>query len=214
MALKINTDYRYPYTIKEILEEEQTELWEKAQNVVNRLSEFQRKIVQLLPDSRKVLPTNSKELKDRNGQLALVDHIRLCTLYDFSQRVVNRIVNECIVLANCSKRDVLEEKDAQAALQSTLDSLCSYPLNDILTDTITGLLRFDRIKDIVKYNQNSVVFIKVYENYDYSDVIGIIENHGLNEELRVAAYENNDPKESSIKDLSEVLDDDTMLRVY
>jgi hypothetical protein len=69
MTLRINKDTKVSYTLKDIMENEHSELWNKALACVKVLSEVQKHIVDLLPDCRKQLPTHFADLHDIVGTI-------------------------------------------------------------------------------------------------------------------------------------------------
>ena len=87
MAHRINKNIQimHSYTFKEMMEVEQPELWNKALVCVKVLSEVQKHIVDLLPDCRKQLPAHFADLQDDKAQSVLMNHIRLRSLYAFSE---------------------------------------------------------------------------------------------------------------------------------
>lgn len=197
-----------PHTFKEIMEEEQQDLWLQATESVKKLIEMQKRVVELLPEYRKQLPSSFKELEDSNAQSALKTHIRLRSLYALSEKIWEKIEKECKTLANCSVNGSSEERDAQEVLQSTLTAVEEFPFDSIIDDSVTGLLLFnDELKD--KFKER---LLGVYEDWSFCDIIGTINNYGIMyEQLWKAVINSQDPDSSNLKDL---LDDDTMVRIY
>ena len=209
MALKIDRNIKLaPHTLREIMEVEQRDLWLQATESVKKLTEVQKRVVELLPEYRKQLPSNFEGLDDSNAQSALKNHIRLRSLYALTEMIWEKIEEECKVLANCSGHNDSEERDAQEVLQATLTAVEEFPFDSIIDDNVTGLLRFnDELK--IKFKER---LLGVYKNWSFDDIIGTINNHGMKyEQLWKAAIDSHDPESSNLKDL---LDDDTMVRVY
>ena len=208
MALRINKDLKVSYTLKEIMENEQSELWNQAVTCVKVLSEVQKHIVDLLPDCRKQLPAHFADLQDEKAQSVLMNHIRFRSLYAFSECIFKMIEKECKDLAECSGCSDSEEADAAAVLQTTLTIVSEIPFDSLINDTVTGLLRINEIKDRL---HGGLDFID-YSNLWFRDIIGTIDNHGLiDESLWVSVVESQDPICSNLKGL---LDDDKMVRIY
>lgn len=208
MKFRINKDTKVSYTLKEIMENEQSELWNKALVCVKVLSEVQKHIVDILPDCRKQLPTHFADLQDEKAQSVLMNHIRLRSLYAFSDYIFKMIEKQCKDLAECSGHADSEEADAAAVLQTTLTIVSEIPFDSLINDTVTGLLRINEIKDRL---HGGLDFI-VYSNLWFRDIIGTIDNHGLTDEsLWLSVVESQDPVCSNIKEL---LDDDKMVRIY
>ena len=190
------------------MEVDQQDLWLQATESVKKLTEVQKRVVELLPEYRKQLPSNFEGLDDSNAQSALKNHIRLRSLYTLTEMIWEKIEEECKTLANCSGHDVEEERDAQEVLQATLKAIEEFPFDSIIDDNVTGLLRFnDELK--AKFNER---LLGVYTNWGFDDIIGTINNHGIkHEQLWKSVVDSQDPDSSNLKDL---LDDDTMVRVY
>lgn len=208
MALRINKDLKVSYTPKDNMENEHSELWNKALACVKVLSEVQKHIVDLLPDCRKQLPTHFADLQDEKAQSVLMNHIRFRSLYAFSECIFKMIEKECKDLAECSGCSDSEEADAAAVLQTTLTKVSEIPFDSLMNDTVTGLLMINEIKDRLHEGLDFIV----YSNWSFRDIVGTIDNHGLiYESLWVSVVESQDPICSNLKGL---LDDDKMVRIY
>jgi len=208
MTLRINKDIKVSYTLKDIMENEHSELWNKALACVKVLSEVQKHIVDLLPDCRKQLPTHFADLQDEKAQSVLMKHIRFCSLYAFSECIFKMIEKECKDLAECSSCSGSEEADAAAVLQTTLTKVSEIPFDSLMNDIVTGLLMINEIKDRLHEGLDFIV----YSNWSFRDIVGTIDNHGLiDESLWVSVVESQDPICSNLKEL---LDDDKMVRIY
>jgi hypothetical protein len=209
MGLKIDRNIKLaPHTLREIMEVEQRDLWLQAKESVKKLTEVQKRVVELLPEYRKQLPSSFKGLEDSNAQSALKNHIRLRSLYALSEMIWEKIEEECKALANCPGHNDSEERDAQEVLQTTLTAVEEFPFDSIIDDNVTGLLRFnDELK--IKFKER---LLGVYKNWSFDDIIGAINNYGIRyEQLWKSAIDSQDPENSNLKDL---LDDDTMVRIY
>ena len=190
------------------MEVEQRDLWLQAKESVKKLTEVQKRVVELLPEYRKQLPSSFKGLEDSNAQSALKSHIRLRSLYALTKMIWEKIEEECKALANCSGHDVSEERDAQEVLQATLTAVEEFPFDSIIDDNVTGLHRINELKDKFKERLD----FGVYMNWSFRDIIGAINNYGIRyEQLWKSAIDSQDPENSNLKDL---LDDDTMVRIY
>lgn len=211
MALKITKDSKIvnpPHTLKEIMEAELHDIWIRATESVTRLTEVQKRVVELLPECRTQLPTSFKRLEETNAQSALKNHIRLRSLYALPEKVWELIENGCEALAKCSGQDVSDERDAQEVLQATLKTVEEFPFDFIIDDNVTGLYRINELKDKFKEGLDFGVYI----NWSFRDIIGTINNYGIKyEQLWKSAIDSQDPDSSNLKNL---LDDDTMVRIY
>lgn len=209
MMLRIGKNTKpAPYTSREIMEDEQQELWFQATESVKKLTEVQKRVVELLQECRKQLPTSFDGLEDSIAQSALENHIRLRSLFALSEKIWEKLEKECKALANCSGHGYPVESDAQEALQATLTAVEEFPFDSIIDDDVKGLYKIDELKD--KFEKN--FDFGVYKNWSFRDIIGTIENNGIKyEELWKSVVDSQDPEGFNLKDL---LDDDTMERIY
>lgn len=209
MGLKIDKNIKLAYTLRQKMELDQEDLWLQATESVKKLTEVQKRVVELLPEYRKQLPSSFKGLEDSNAQSALKNYIRLRSLYALTEKIWEKIEEECKALAECSGQDVSEERDAQELLQATLTAVEEFPFDSIIDDNVTGL---HRINDELKAKFKERLDFGVYMNWSFRDIIGTINNYGIKyEQLWKTVVDSQDPESSNLKDL---LDDDTMVRVY
>ena len=210
MGLKIDKNIKLAYTLRQKMELDQEDLWLQATESVKLLKEVQKRVVKLLPEYRKQLPSSFKGLEDSNAQSALKNYIRLRSLYALTEKIWEKIEEECKALAECSGQDVSEERDAQELLQATLTAVEEFPFDSIIDDNVTGL---HRINDELKAKFKERLDFGVYNSTCmFSDIIGSINSFGLQVEwIWKSALDSQDPNSSNLKDL---LDDDTMVRVY
>ena len=80
------------YTHAEILECDYPELWDKAQELVVRLTTLQKKIIPILPKLHQQLPTNIQQLQTLRVWLTLLSQQQLLL------RVLMRTTNLRIIL--------------------------------------------------------------------------------------------------------------------
>ena len=192
------------------MELDQEDLWLQATESEKKLTEVQKRVVELLPEYRKQLPSSFKGLEDSNAQSALKNHIRLRSLYALTEKIWEKIEEECKALAECPGHNDSEERDAQEVLQTTLTAVEEFPFDSIIDDNATGL---HRINDELKAKFKERLDFGVYNSTCmFSDIIGSINSFGLQVEwIWKSALDSQDPNSSNLKDL---LDDDTMVRVY
>lgn len=201
---------QHPRTPREIMETEQEDLWSQATECVKKLSEIQTRIVELLPEYRKQLPSSFKEMEDSHAQYALANHIRLRSLYSLSETLCHLIEKRCEDLAKHSDHYDSEERETEEALQATIDASTEFPFDSIIDDKDSGLLRINDFRKNVF--EERLDFGVYYPNCRFSDIIGVIIGRGLLDEwLWKSVDESQDPESSNIKEL---LDDDKMVRVY
>lgn len=202
-----NNDNRiiHSYTAKEIMEDDYPELWNRATEITNKLVEVQNKLVKMLPVCKENLPKSFEDLAEQKAQLNLSDYIRLRLLYDFTGKLWEFINNQCHELAKKHSEHGEGEKDSEIALCHTLDVAISFPFEEIANDRVTGLLRFNE-----RFIQGMLVI--AYGNWEFHDIIGTINNFGLqHERLWRDAVADTIPTCSNI---GKLLSDNEMLRVY
>ena len=90
MGLKINSKtkiIKYPYTRREMMQEYQSDLWNRAEAVASNLLDLQKKVVNMLSEAKRLLPGNHEELKGAEAQTNFVNYIRLRSLYAFAEKI-------------------------------------------------------------------------------------------------------------------------------
>ena len=197
------------YTHAEILECDYHELWNKAQELVVRLTTLQEKIIPTLPKLHQQLPTNIQQLQTPEAQINLQSYILARSLYSFAERVFKLLDEQCTELAKAlNDYDRYAEEDALAKVERTLEILANAPLEDIASDSLTYLLRLNRVTYELKYRLD----FPVVSNRTFHDIMGAVANSGLcHEDLLQDAINCALPTCVSV---GKLLDDDTMQRVY
>ena len=202
------TTARPVYTHAEILECDYPELWDKAQELVVRLTTLQESIIPILPKLHQQLPTNIQQLQTPEAQINLQTYILARSLYSFAERVFKLLDEQCTELAKAlNTHDRYAEDDALAEVKRTLEILANAPLEEIVSDSVTGLLRLSSVIDRFKYTLGVSV-----GKWEFHDIMGIIAHYGLcREDLLQDTINCALPNCVSV---GKLLDDDTMQRVY
>ena len=201
------------YTHAEILEDYYDELWDKAQELVVRLTALQEKIIPILPKLHQQLPTNIQELQTPEAQINLQTYILARSLYAFGKRVFKLLDEQCTELAKAlNEKDSDAEKDALAKLERTFEILANAPLEDMSSDSVTGLLRLSSVTYKFERRMDFPVFHMEKADWTFHDIMGVIAHYGLcYEDLLQDAINCALPTCVSV---GKLLDDDTMQRVY
>ena len=196
------------YTHAEILEYDYPELWDKAQELVVRLTALQEKIIPTLSKLHQLLPTKIQQLQTSEAQINLQTYILARSLYSFAERVFKLLDEQCTELAKAlNTHDRYAEDDALAEVKRTLEILANAPLEEIASDSVTGLLRLSSVIDRFKYTLGVSV-----GKWEFHDIMGIIAHYGLcREDLLQDTINCALPNCVSV---GKLLDDDTMQRVY
>ena len=196
------------YTHAEILEYDYPELWDKAQELVVRLTALQEKIIPTLSKLHQLLPTNIQQLQTPEAQINLQTYILARSLYSFAGKVFKLLDEQCTELAKAlNTHDRYAEDDALAEVKRTLEILANAPLEEIASDSVTGLLRLSSVIDRFKYTLGVSV-----GKWEFHDIMGIIAHYGLcREDLLQDTINCALPNCVSV---GKLLDDDTMQRVY
>ena len=201
------------YTHAEILECDYPELWDKAQELVVRLTILQEKIIPTLPKLHQQLPTNIQQLQTPVAQINLQSYILARSLYAFAERVFTLLDEQCTELAKAlNTHDRYAEDDALAKLERTLEILANAPLEDIASNPQTGLQRLSDVTYEFEHRMYFPVFHMEKAGWTFHDIMGTIANLGLcREDLLQDAINCALPTCVSV---GKLLDDDTMQRVY
>ena len=208
MALRIRKG-TLPYTLAEIIDCDYPAQWSKAQALSNRLAALQERINSTSSIVHQQLPADIKQLQKVDAQISLQNYILARSLYSFAEKVFMLLNEQCTELAkalNDNDRDA--EEDAIAKLERTLEILANAPLEDIASDSLTGLLRLNRVTYEFEYR----LYFPVVGNWSFHDIMGTVANSGLcHEDILRAAINDTPPTHTSV---GKLLDDDVMQRVY
>ena len=196
------------YTHAEILECDYPELWDKAQELVVRLTTLQENIIPTLPKLHQQLPTNIQKLQTPEAQMNLQTYILARSLYSFAERVFKLLDEQCTELAKAlNTHDRYAEDDALAEVKRTLEILANATLEEIVSDSVAGLLRLSSVIDRFKYTLGVSV-----GKWEFHDIMGVIAHYGLcREDLLQDTINCALPTCVSV---GKLLDEDTMQRVY
>ena len=204
---------RHVYTHAEILECDYPELWDKAQELVVRLTALQEHIIPTLPKLHQQLPTNIQGLQTPEAQMNLQTYILARSLYAFAEKVFTLLDKQCTELAKAlNDKDNYTEENALAKVERTLEILCNASLEDIAFNPQTGLQRLSRVTQEFEHRLDFSVFHMKKADWTFHDIMGTIANSGLcREDLLQDAINCTLPTCVSV---GKLLDDDTMQRVY
>ena len=210
--LQINSKtkiYKEPYTRKEILQESYTSLWNRAEAVASDFLDLQKKVVEMLPEAKRLLPKNHEELKEEEAQANFVNYIRLRSLYAFAERIWKVIEEQCRKLAEAenSARELIE--DSKGALDKTLGVAETIPFEKLIDQKAFGL---DEMNKLLLRFENDPYDFQVFQNWSFRDIMGTITNCGLMYEgLLSSALSGDFPSGPSI---GQLLADDKPIRFY
>lgn len=210
--LQINSKtkiYKEPYTRKEILQESYTSLWNRAEAVASDFLDLQKKVVEILPEAKRLLPKNHEELKEEEAQANFVNYIRLRSLYAFAERIWKVIEEQCRKLAEAenSARELIE--DSKGALDKTLGVAETIPFEKLIDQKAFGL---DEMNKLLLRFENDPYDFQVFQNWSFRDIMGTITNCGLMYEgLLSSALSGDFPSGPSI---GQLLADDKPIRFY
>ena len=201
------------YTHAEILECDYPELWDKAQELVVRLTTLQENIIPTLPKLHQLLPTKIQQLQTSEAQINLQTYILARSLYAFGEKVFTLLDKQCTELAKAlNTSDRYAEDDALAEVKRTLEILANAPFEDIASNPQTGLQRLSSVTCEFEHRLDFSVFHMEKADWTFHDIMGTIANLGL-------CYE--DLLQDTINcalptcvSVGKLLDDDTMQRVY
>lgn len=206
------------YTLKGLLEEYHGELLERAENTRGTLVQLQEKLIGILPDSKKLLPANLEQLTAVDAQINLQAYITQYALFTFADKAFQQIEGLCRELAEaCNKNDKDIEDVKAEHIKVLLEAIDNIPYDELINDKVTGLLRLKSITDLLR--QNNVTNFKDWSVlrvdkgcWTFLEIMGTIKDSGwLDNDLLQSAINSPTPDSTTI---GELLDDDTMVRIY
>ena len=208
-----------PHTMREFLECHYPELLETAESGCAVLTELQNALVELLPLSKKMLPSNIGQLADIEAQENFMAFIYHHSLFAFADKAYTMLNTQCTALAEALNSGLEnEEKDAADKLQKALDALSNIPFENLLDHAVTGLHRVEIFKDYLQERLDFNV-IPVFDatgklrgHWSFRDITGTIVKNGLSH--RGLLTDCIDAPLPCCHTIGKVVDDETMLRIY
>lgn len=204
--LIINKDYNPPYTKSELFEEQFPELLNKSFEIVLRLKDIQQKIVEMLPQLKRQLPSN-EELQSTEGKLNLLTYILVRSLYGFANNIWITIDKQCDDLAVKISKNELNGHSDTVDLEKLVKDVEYFPLEEFLNGHVSGLLRFSNIF----YCSQCIRDFDAIMGWTFRDIMGYISVYGITQQLLDIAIGDSIPTASSI---GKLFDDDRTMRVY
>jgi hypothetical protein len=207
------------YTLREILECDYQELLETAESGCAILTKLQNALVELLPLSKKMLPSNIGQLADIEAQENFMAFIYHHSLFAFADKAYIMLNTQCTALAEALNSGLEnEEKDAADKLQKALDALSNIPFENLLEHAATGLHRLEIFKDYLQERLDFNV-IPVFDatgklrgHWSFRDITGTIVKNGLSH--RGLLTDCIGVPLPCCHTIGKVVDDETMLRIY
>lgn len=211
--LKITKNYRPSYTLREIFEDENPELWNKVQALSKRLADLQEMVIPVLPLRQQQLPKDAGMLNEVDAQIALQSYILARSLYAFADESNKLLDSQCTSYAKAlNAHDTYDEEDALADLKKTIDVLDAAPLESLLDDRVSGLHRLSAVTYKFKSRMDFGVFNAKKSPWSFHDIMGTIISQGLSDANMLHNAINDIPPTSVY--VTKLLDDDVMRRVY
>jgi hypothetical protein len=207
------------YTLREILECNYPELLETAESGCAILTKLQNALIELLPLSQRLLPSNSSLLANVEAQANLTTFIFHYSLFAFADKAYTMLKEQCTALAEALNSNNYEEEEKLADnLKKTLNALSRIPFDNLLDHGAAGLHRLDTFKDYLQENLDFLVIPvlkangSLRSNWSFRDITGTIMRHGLSyEPLLTNCIDAPLPKNTTI---SELVDNEKMVRIY
>ena len=208
-----------PHTMREFLEYDYPELLEAAESGCAVLTELQNAVIELLPLSKKLLPSDIAQLDCVEAQANLMVYIYHYSLFSFADKAYTMLKEQCSALAEAlnSNNDEKEEETVEI-LKKTLEALGYVPFDTLLNHSAAGLLRLDIFKEYLGERLDFPV-IPVYDEngkhigtWTFRDITGTMVRNGLSYEQLLTDCINAPLPDSTT--IGKVVDDETLLRIY
>ena len=211
--------FSLPHTMREFLECNYPELLERAENRCTILTDLQNTLIELLPLSKKLLPSDIARLDCVEAQANLMTYIYYYSLFAFADKAYTILNAQCTALAKAlDANDAEDEEKGVENLEKTLEALGYVPFDTLLDHSAAGLLRLDIFKEHLQHRLDFPV-IPVYDEngkhigtWTFRDITGTIVQNGLSyEQLLTDCINAPLPNSTTI---GKVVDDETLLRIY
>ena len=215
MRLKLHQ----PHTMREFLEYDYPELLKAAESGCTLLTELQSALIDLLPLSKKLLPSNIEQLAGAEAQANFMTYIYYYSLFSFADKAYTILNKQCTALAKAlDANDAEDEKKGVENLKKTLDALRYVPFDTLLNHSAVGLLRLNIFKEylckrldfpvITRYDENG----KRIGSWSFRDITGTMVINGLSHKQLLTNCINAPLPDSTT--IGKVVDDETLLRIY
>lgn len=211
--------FSLPHTMREFLECNYPELLERAESRCTILTELQSALIDLLPSSQKLLPSDIVRLDCVEAQANLMTYIYHYSLFAFADKAYTILNAQCTALAKAlDANDSEDEEKGVENLEKTLDALGYVPFDTLLNHSVAGLLRLDIFKEHLQHRLDFPV-IPVYDEngkhigtWTFRDITGTLVKNGLSYEQLLTDSINAPLPDSTT--IGKVVDDETLLRIY
>ena len=208
-----------PRTMRDFLELYYANLLKAAESGCTLLTELQSALIDLLPRSKKLLPSNIDQLAGAEAQANFMTYIYYYSLFSFADKAYTILNEQCTALAKAlDANDAEDKKKGVENLEKTLKALRYVPFDTLLNDSAVGLLRLDIFKEYLGERLDFPV-IPVYDengkrigSWSFRDITGTMVNNGLSHKQLLTNCINA-PLPDSIT-IGKVVDDVTLLRIY
>lgn len=187
---------------KDILKGDYPELWSKADTLAHKLVNLQEKVIGLLPEAKRLLPSRVGALKKKEAQGFFLNYIRLRALYAFAEELWKAIKEQSRKLAETTRHQYhFDMEDAEEALGKTLNIAATIPFDELttkpeneLTDLYNFLLLFQGVPND----------FQVFRELSFRDIVGS-SNYLTNGTFLKSAIDDQYPTSSNI---GKLLDDE------
>ena len=208
-----------PRTMRDFLELYYANLLKAAESGCTLLTELQSALIDLLPRSKKLLPSNIDQLAGAEAQANFMTYIYYYSLFSFADKAYTILNAQCTALAKAlDANDAEDEEKGVENLEKTLEVLSYVPFDTLLNHSAAGLLRLDIFKEHLQHRLDFPV-IPVYDEngkrigaWTFRDITGAMEIYGLSDK-KLFTDCINAPLPDSIT-IGKVVDDVTLLRIY
>ena len=205
--------------MREFLEYDYPELLERAENRCTILTDLQNTLIELLPLSKKLLPSDIARLVGAEAQANLMTYIYYYSLFAFADKAYTILNAQCTALAKAlDANDAEDEEKGVENLEKTLEALGYVPFDTLLDHSAAGLLRLDIFKEPLQHRLDFPV-IPVYDEngkhigtWTFRDITGTMVRNGLSYEQLLTGCINAPLPDSTT--IGKVVDDETLLRIY
>lgn len=167
---RIGKSIHVSYTRKDIMEDNYSNLWSKADTLANKLVNLQEKVIGLLLEANRLLPSRVEALKDEEAQANFLIYIRLRALYAFAEKLWKVIEEQSRKLAEATSHQYhLDIEDAEEALEETLNIAYAIPFEELIDRNEYGLLELFEIRSQFKPDIEDPVVL--YKGGMFSDIV-------------------------------------------
>ena len=210
-----------PHTYKEIVKYYHSEIWNPAKECISELEKWQKLLIELIPSVKTALPTDAERRTSEKAQIALLNYLKLRSLYGLAHEIgeqVNHWCHELGVSGNIQDDEGVNE--TKAVLTDLFEAFGKVDAVDIAHDNLNGFQKLEQAVDSFVAFHDFLVMRSYHDgvqwgNWTFHDITGNIGVYGLQSDaLWESVLHDTVPTDPNVSGLMESEEDNKVVRLY